>query len=43
MHTLIVSNPGSTVTLYRDWIGGGVSPHFKRFFVFFDASRRWGL
>ncbi|KAH9723243.1 mutator transposase mudra protein [Citrus sinensis] len=40
MHAIIASNPGSTVSLDKDWMGGGVSPHFKIFFVFFDANRK---
>ncbi|KAH9778368.1 SWIM-type domain-containing protein [Citrus sinensis] len=40
MHAILASNPGSTVSLEKDWLGGGVNPHFKIFFVFFDACRR---
>ncbi|KAK9209718.1 hypothetical protein WN944_002086 [Citrus x changshan-huyou] len=40
MHAILASNPGSTVSLEKDWLGGGVNPHFKNFFVFFDACRR---
>ncbi|KAH9671509.1 SWIM-type domain-containing protein [Citrus sinensis] len=40
MHAILASNPGSTVSLDEDWLGGGVDPYFRRFFVFFDASRR---
>ncbi|KAH9671285.1 mutator transposase mudra protein [Citrus sinensis] len=40
MHVILISNPGSTVTIDRDWLGGGQNPHFKRFFVMFDANRR---
>ncbi|KAH9699344.1 SWIM-type domain-containing protein [Citrus sinensis] len=40
MHSILISNPGSTVTIDIDWLGGGQNPHFKRFFVMFDANRR---
>ncbi|KAH9648644.1 SWIM-type domain-containing protein [Citrus sinensis] len=40
MHAILISNPGSTVTIDRDWLGGGQNPHFQRFFVMFDANRR---
>ena len=39
MHAILASNHGSTVSLEKDWLGGGVNPHFKFFFVFFDACR----
>ncbi|XP_052288575.1 uncharacterized protein LOC107177123 [Citrus sinensis] len=40
MHALLNSNPGSTVSLERDWFGGAEFPIFKRFFICFDSSRR---
>ncbi|KAH9781138.1 SWIM-type domain-containing protein [Citrus sinensis] len=40
MHALLNSNPGSTVSLERDWFGGAEFLIFKRFFICFDSSRR---
>ncbi|KAL9418402.1 hypothetical protein AB3S75_041252 [Citrus x aurantiifolia] len=40
MHALLNSNPGSTVSLERDWFGGTEFPIFKRFFICFDSSIR---
>ncbi|KAH9670100.1 mutator transposase mudra protein [Citrus sinensis] len=40
MHALLNSNPGSTVSIERDWIGGAEFPKFKRFFFCIDNSRR---
>ena len=40
MHALLETNPESTVSLERDWLGGVANPIFKRFFVFIDGSRR---
>ena len=40
MHVILDLNFGSTVSLEKDWLSGGVNPHIKKFFVFFDACRR---
>ena len=31
MHAILASNLGSIVSLEKDWLGGGVNPHFKIF------------
>ena len=40
MHALLNSNPGSIVSVERDWIGGAEFPTLKRFFFCIDNSRR---
>lgn len=39
MHAILDSNPGSTVSLDKDWLGNGQHPYFRRFLVMFDANR----
>lgn len=39
MHAILNFNPSLTITIDRDWLGGGQNPYFKRFFVMFDANR----
>ena len=38
MHALLNSNPGSTISIEKDWIGGAEFPTFKRFFFCIDSS-----